>query len=386
MTHLAVNGWFIDLPHTGTGRYLRQLLSGLPALADKLDITLVAPQAKLSALAPGDLPSQVRLHGTGGGTGRAAKVLFEQWGFPRACRQLQADLAHVPHWAPPLSSPVPVVVTIHDIIPVLVPDARASRLTQFYTSLVTVAARGANWIITDSEASRQDIIEFLNVDPARVSTVYLAADERFNTDARLTDEIRAKYGLPERYILYLGGFQKRKNVHQLVGAWTWAAGSIGDEIPLVIAGKLPDNPDGKMFYDLPKLAKELKVDGSVRFIGQVDDDDLPALYAGADVFAYPSIYEGFGLPVLEAMACGTPVLTTDKSSLGEVAGDACYLIPDPGDTRLMGAGLIATAINENLHDELRRKGLLQAARFSWRKTVTETLVVYDKVLSSIEQQ
>ncbi len=178
----------------------------------------------------------------------------------------------------------------------------------------------------------------------------------------------------------MGGFQRRKNVHQLIAAWTWAAAAIGEYTPLVIAGRLPGHPDGKLFYDLPALADKLELRDSIRFIGAVDQADMPQLYAGAEVFVYPSAYEGFGLPPLEAMACDTAVVTTDKSSLAEVVGDAAYLIPDPTDARLMGAAIIAVAINSDVNAELRRKGRLQARKFSWQRTAEQTLAVYRRVL------
>jgi glycosyltransferase involved in cell wall biosynthesis len=189
------------------------------------------------------------------------------------------------------------------------------------------------------------------------------------------DPIREKYGLTEGYVLYLGGFDPRKNVRGLLSAWTWASGSIGQGYPLVIGGRLPA-PDGELFEDYPALARELDIDETVKFIGAVDEADKPALYRGALAFAYPSRYEGFGLPPLEAMACGVPVVTTTGGSLPEVMGSAGYLVP-PEDTRTFAAAIITIVVEPSVHDDLRARGLAQAQKFSWEKTARETAAAYE---------
>ena len=382
MPHVVVNGWFLSQPRTGSGQYLLNLLRALPEAAPNWRVTVVAPQRVLDAVAADALPESIQRHSVGGGTGHLAKVWFEQIGFPTACRKLKADVAHVPYWGPPLSSPAPVVCTIHDVIPLLLPEHRGGWRVQLYTALVSVAARGVSEVIADSRASQQDIITHLGLPEERVSVVYLAAEARYHPRVMLTPAIREKYNLPENYVLYLGGFMRRKNVHQLIAAWTWVAPSLGEQFSLVIAGALPDQPDGRMFYDLPALVEELKLTETVRFIGAVEEADKPQLYAGAELFVFPSAYEGFGLPPLEAMACGVPVLTTDRSSLGEVVGNAAYLIPDPEDARLMGAGIIALIVNGDLRTDLQMKGKRQAATFSWQKTATETVAIYQRALAA----
>jgi glycosyltransferase involved in cell wall biosynthesis len=378
---VAVNGWFLAAErdaHTGTGQYLRALLMWLPR---------VAPQHAYSVVVPGegdlslDVSPDVHVHRLRCGAGNWDKVRFEQSLFPAACRALKADLAHVPHWAPPLVSPVPVVVTVHDIIPLLLPEYRGGPRVRAYTALVAAATLGAALVLADSERSRADILKHIGLPAGRVRTVHLAADARYTPqhDWREDEAARARYDLPEAYVLYLGGFDARKNVRALLSAWSWAAGSIGESYPLVLGGALP-TPDGRLFEDYRALAAELNIADTVRFAGPIAEADKPAVYRGAAAFAFPSRYEGFGLPPLEAMACGVPVITTDAGSIGEVVGEAAFLI-DPADARRFGAGLITCVVEPSVADHLRARGLEQARKFSWERTARETVAAYESVLS-----
>ena len=376
---VVLNGWFLaHHPHTGTGQYLRALLEWLPRVAPQHEYVVVAPEGKEAArveAGPGWQVEAVR-----SGAGNLAKLWFEQSTFPGAAGRLKADVAHVPHWAPPLRSPAPIVVTVHDIIPALLPAYRGSLLVRLYTALVAAATAGAARVLADSEASAKDIQTQLRLPAERVRTIYLAAGPQYTPkgDWRVDDPLREKYGLSEGYVLYLGGFDARKNVRGLLSAWTWAANSIGQSYPLVIGGQLP-TPDGDLFEDFPAIAKELDIADTVKFIGPVAEADKPALYRGATAFAYPSRYEGFGLPPLEAMASGVPVVTSTGGSLPEVMGSAGYLIP-ADDTRTFGAALLTIVVEPSVHDDLRQRGLEQAKKFSWEKTARETAAAYEEVI------
>src|SRR5687768_5702265 len=301
---IVLNGWFlVHHPHTGTGQYLRALLQWLPQVAPQHEYHVVVPAgAGASVPEPG---AGYQLHPVRSGSGNFAKLWFEQALFPRVSRKLKAGVVHVPHWAPPLASPAPIVVTVHDIIPVLLPAYRGSRFVRLYTALVSAATAGAARVLADSDASAKDIQEHLRIPQERIRTIYLAAGPQYAPKGgwHVDDPIREKYGLSEGYVLYLGGFDTRKNVRGLLSAWTWAANSIGQGYPLVIGGKLP-TPDGALFEDYPALAAEMDLADTIKFIGAVDEADKPALYRGATAFVYPSRYEGFGLPPLEAMASG----------------------------------------------------------------------------------
>jgi glycosyltransferase involved in cell wall biosynthesis len=370
---VALNGWFLTHdPQTGTGQYLRALLEWLPRVSPQHAWLLV-----LGSVAPPAIEGwQVEV--VPSGASDLAKVWFEQALFPRACRRLRADVAHVPYWAPPLRSPAPIVVTVHDIIPAHLPAYRGRALARLYMALVSAATPGAAQVLADSEASARDIQQHLRLPAERVRTVYLAAGAAYTLrgDAQADDAARDKYGLAEGYVLYLGGFDIRKNVRGLLAAWTWASDSIGEGYPLVIGGRLPA-PDGVMFEDYAAIARELGVADTVKFIGHVDEADKPALYRGAQAFVYLSRYEGFGLPPLEAMACGVPVVTTTAGSLPEVMGSAGYLVP-PDDTRTIGAAILTIVVEPSVHDDLRARGLEQARKFSWEKTARETVEAYER--------
>lgn len=372
---IALNGWFLSHDtQSGSGRYARALLRWLPRVAPEHELVAIAPEAPTAT----DLDADARITWVTAPTsqGNWGKLLFEQVHFPRACAEQGADLAHVPYWAPPLRSPVPVVTTVHDVIPLLFPEYRGSLLARAYTALVSAAARGSQLVLTDSDASRQDILRLLRLPAERVRAIPLAADEIFQpSDAFLADAaVRQAHQLPEAYVLTLGGFDVRKNVRGLLAAWTWVANALGDSYPLVIAGD-PPRPDGRLFPDVRRLVVELGLTDSVIFAGAISQDDLPAVYRGAAVFVYPSRYEGFGLPVLEAMACGTPVVACQAASIPEVAGDAAYLV-DPDDTRALGAAILTPIVNPDFAEGMKQRALARAAQFSWERTARETAEAY----------
>ena len=299
--------------------------------------------------------------------------------FSRTCRRLGADVAHVPYWAPPLRPSVPTVVTIHDLIPLLLREYRGSPWVRLYTTLVSTAARSAALVLTDSEASRQDIIAHLGLPAERVRVIYLAADARYTSTPVPEDiQIRARYSLPDRYVLYLGGFDVRKNVTTVLSTYRRAGPVIGEACPLVIAGRLPER-DTPFTPDPRRLAREQDIDERfVHFTGFVDEGDKPALYRGAVAFIFPSRYEGFGLPPLEALACGTPVVGSDVSSIPEVVGDAGVLLP-PDDAEGMAGALIQLATDDRFHAELGRRAPAQATRFSWKRAARKVLAAYRDV-------
>jgi glycosyltransferase involved in cell wall biosynthesis len=185
--------------------------------------------------------------------------------------------------------------------------------------------------------------------------------------------------LPQGYVLYLGGFDARKNIETLLQVYTWAQDTLGQDFPLVIAGQLPDTHND-FFRDPRVIAKALEVEDVVRFIGPVAEEDKPALYRGAMAFLYPTRYEGFGLPALEALACGVPVVGSHASSVPEIVGAAGMLV-DPDDARSMAGALIAVVTEYELHERLAKAAIEQAARFSWEKCAGETLLAYQDALA-----
>jgi glycosyltransferase involved in cell wall biosynthesis len=374
---LAINAWFWNRPDTGSGQYTRRLVEALLARDAAPRITLVAPGDW--EIEPPQGANVVRVGRPG--RGHLSKAWFEQIGFPRVCQRLGADLAHVPYWAAPLRSRTPVVVTVHDLVPLLLPEYRGGALARLYTGLVAATARGAAAVLTDSGASQRDIIHHLRLDESRVYAVPLAAGPEYHpSPAGLPDtDIARKYDLPPRYVLYLGGYDVRKNVGTLLQAYTYVRGGVSDACPLVLAGRLPERASVR-FPDVRAQIERQGLDDVVRLIGEVDEADKPGLYRGAEVFVYPSRYEGFGLPPLEAMSCGTPVVVAESSSLPEVVGGAGFLVA-PDDARHMAGAILALLMQDDLAREMSRRGIEQAARFGWARTAAETQAVYQRALS-----
>ena len=377
--HIAMNGWFWDQESTGSGQYLRQLVSHLKKAAPDLELSLILPP---HIQRPDDVADGVRVIQTGARnrSGRLAKVFFEQRTFPQAAKNANADLAHVPYWGAPLSCPIKLVTSVLDVIPLQFPIYNQGLLAHLYTSLVSAAARGSSHIITISETAKLDIEEQLNIPEDQITVTYLAADERFHPrlDSQRDEAIRNKYDLPEQFVLYLGGFDWRKQVNTLLLAYTYVGEADGDTFPLVIAGQEPDW-DGRLFPDLRQYSRQLKIEDYVRWIGFVDEADKPSLYRLADVFVFPSIYEGFGLMALEAMASGTPVVTSKALVFEEVLEEAAYMVEN---ARQMAGAIIALLIQQPLRETMINQGLALASNYSWRKTAGETLAVYEQTLNS----
>jgi len=380
--HVAVNGYFWQRPFVGSGQYTRNLVYYLNRLVSDLEITLVVPQFP-DEPEPDDVPPSVRLKKVAARPGHLGKVWFEQRQFPAACQEVQATIVHVPYWGGPLQSPAPLVVTVHDLTTLLVPEYRRGAKARLYNALVSASARGADHIVTDSLASKREIEEYLGIQAERVTAVPLAVGSQYTPkENNLVDMATLrKYDLPDFYVLYLGGYEIHKNVTTLLLAWTYVGQALGQEYPLVLAGKKPKEVSAT-FPDYDEYIKKLRIEEYVRWIGFVEEADKPVLYRNAESFVFPSRREGFGLPVLEAMACGTPVVASSSTSLPEIVGDAGFIV-DPDDARAMAGAIIATVVQENLAADLRQKSQQQAATFSWEKTATETLLIYDRVLAGL---
>jgi glycosyltransferase involved in cell wall biosynthesis len=379
--HIALNGWFWDQPHTGSGQYLRRLLTALRRVAPELGFTLILPT---HIAQPQDVPDGVSVIHASAGRGNIGKVWFEQRAYPAAVARLKADIAHVPYWAPPLSVDAKLVVSILDVIPLLIPDYASSLGARLYTSLVTATARGAAHVLTLSNAAKSDIVQKIGYPAKQITVTHLAADERYHPrlGAERDATVKAKYNLPDRFVLYLGGFDVRKQVNRALLAYTYVGPAEGQEVPLVLAGREPvwSKP---LFPDLRAYAKELNIEEYVQWIGYVDEEDKPALYRLATAFVYPSIAEGFGLPVLEAMASGTPVIACDIPVMREIVGDAAYLVAQDSE-RQMAAAILALLLQNPLSEQMIQRGLGQATRYSYRKAAKETVSAYERVMRQEE--
>jgi len=380
---LGISGFFWNRGATGSGQYTHQLVRGLSRLPNGPQLLLFRAENEEDQGRVPDARGEMQERVLGSPvplTRNLFKVWFEQVALPRACRNEGVDLVHVPYFAPPLVAGTKAVVTIHDLIPLVLPAYRESAWVRLYTRLVTAGARRAAAIVTDSRSSRDDILHLLGVPSSRVHLVHLAADEAFRpvADGKQVERVRERYGLPRQYVLYLGGFDQRKNLGTLLAAYATLGKDVSGRAKLVIAGQLPSR-DTDFFPDPRRQVQTHGLGDRVIFLGWVPEEDKPALYSGATLFVYPSLYEGFGLPVLEAMCCGTAVIASNSASLPEIAGNAAVLF-DPHDVEGLAEAINALLQHPDRRERLAAKGLDRARFFSWEKTVAQTIEVYESVI------
>jgi glycosyltransferase involved in cell wall biosynthesis len=352
----------------GVHQYIYQLLRHLCLADDGLRYTVL--------LGEGELPPDVALTWLRSRwpTSRAAvRVAWEQLVQPWALRRIEADLVHGPAFIGPLLAPCPVVVTIHDLSFIRFPALFRPVNRLYLTVLTRLSARCAQRLIAVSLHAAAETTRLLGVPQERIDVVYHGVDPVFRPlPADQVAAFRRRQGMPDRFVLFVGTLEPRKNLVRLVEAFA----RIRDgRTRLVLAGG-----KGWLYGELFARVEGLGLQGEVVFPGYVNNDDLYLWYNAATALAYPSVYEGFGLPVLEAQACGTPVLTSDVSSLPEAAGDAALLV-DPYDVEALATGLGRMLTDESLRLELRERGLVHAERFSWPRTAQQTARVYRRALA-----
>jgi glycosyltransferase involved in cell wall biosynthesis len=287
------------------------------------------------------------------------------------------DLFHATHYVIPPLARARAVVTIHDIIHVLYPQFLPNRAALVYARvMIRRALKRADRILTVSYNSKRDLVDYFGIPPARIEVVYNGVADRFRPEAAHADRDRVagKYGLPRPYLLFLGGEKPHKNVRNVLRAFAEARREKALPHALVLAGPMPKNRSR-----VEALISALDLDQRVVRPGVVPEEDLPGLFAGADAFIYPTLYEGFGLPVIEAMACGVPVLTSSTSALQEIAGGYAYLV-DPMDVDAIAHGIVDLATDPKRRQEFAELGKRRARDFSWDRAAEETLRIYAEAL------
>jgi glycosyltransferase involved in cell wall biosynthesis len=304
----------------------------------------------------------------------------EQITVPRDLRRERADLFHAPHYVLPPLTPCKSVVTIHDCIHLRFPQYLPNKLAYAY-------ARGSLWtathqssrILTVSEASKRDILDYFNVRPEKIHVIYNGIDERFSEPPAEDDvaRVRERYQLDDPFILYAGNIKPHKNLERTIEAFHLLRRGGGfDEVKLVMIG----DEIGK-YAALRHAVHRHKLHKYVRFFGFVPDRTLAILYRLAGVFVFPSLYEGFGLPPLEAMASGTPVITSNVSSLPEVVGDAALLV-DPLQPEAIADAMRRVLTDAELRKDLKARGLIRAQQFSWERSIRRVREIYGEVLET----
>jgi glycosyltransferase involved in cell wall biosynthesis len=358
-------------PLTGVGRYLTQLAAFLaadPAAADLTFLTLIrAGEAPVSPL-----PARIAPRPAGGSL---PLTVSQQLILPAAVMRFPYALYHYPNFDVPVLLRGPVVATCHDLEPLRHPELFSSPIVWFYR-LFAQGLRRASHVITVSASTAHDVEQLLGIPPDRITPIHHGVDDRFTPAA--DDEkarCRAVYDLPATYVCYVGNTMPHKNLPRLIEAMALVVRHRPDASLMLVGA-----PD-KYRPAVEAAVERFGLQRAVRFLGRVPEADLPAIMSAAAVFAFPSLYEGFGLPVLEAMACGTPVVTSTRASLPEVVGDAAATV-DPLDSSGLAEQILRLIEDPGEAARLREAGLRRARAFTWRRCALEHLAVYRKVLGA----
>jgi glycosyltransferase involved in cell wall biosynthesis len=306
---------------------------------------------------------------------RPIRILWEQLVLPPLLKRGCFDLLHAPGYVAPLLSPVSVVVTLYDLLAFTHPEFCTAANRLHYRLLVPLSLRKAARIIVPSEATRRDLLRCMPAVAGKVRVIPLGIGDEFRParDEAAMLRLRGKYGLAGRFILFVGGLEPKKNLARLIESYRLLRLNPNLRHQLVIAGALSWDRDR-----VQRAARAQGVADSVLFTGFVPPEELPTLYAMADLFVFPSLYEGFGLPPLEAMACGTPAIVSDRGALPEIAGRAARIV-DPLSPEAIAGAMEAVLTNPAIHADLRDKGLACARQFSWSGTAAATEAVYQEI-------
>lgn len=359
---VAVDARLVAYQPAGIGNYTLSLLAGLAALVEREHLLVLT--GRRDSLVAQALPRARRRR-----LMTPPHHRLEQAGLAVELASVDADVYHAPDVVPPFVRRMPAVVTVHDLAFVRWPGLLTSESRRYYGQIGR-AVRSAERAIAVSCCTRDDLIGLVGADPRRIDVVYEAADPRFRPAAR--DEIdaaRARHRLPDQYFLFVGTREPRKNLGRLLEAYAVVATNPGAP-GLVVAGR-----PGWLSENLEQRAAELGIAERVRFTGGLPSQELAAVYSGALGFVFPSLYEGFGLPALEAMACGTPAVVARAGALPEIVGDAALLV-DPLDVGALAVALGQLWREPSLRSDLIGRGRERVGRFSWRRAAAETLDVY----------
>lgn len=355
---------------SGVSTYIRHLVQEMGTLEWPGEMLVYLPSPDAAREIPGRLRARVspiELHRP------AARILWQHSLFPFLLARDRVALLHATMNVAPWWTPCPVVVTIHDLAYLRYPEVHPLGRRLYLSALTRITVRRARAIVAVSRFTRDEIVRFFRVPPQRIRVIYEGYDPAFRPlPAAEVEAFRKQHNLPERYLLYVGNLEPRKNLPTLVRAFARIAAE--HDLVLVLAG-----PPGWGYTGLFRLVEALGLEGRVRFPGFVPAEELPLWYNAAVAFVYPSRYEGFGLPPLEAMACGTPVVVSSASSLPEVVGEAAVQV-DPDDVDSLAGALLELLTRHELRETYRERGPERARRFSWSRAARETLFLYRELL------
>jgi glycosyltransferase involved in cell wall biosynthesis len=358
----------------GIGTYIRNLVTELAAIDDSSQYVLLTRAGDTGTAAAAGANFVARVEAS------RPYSIGEQWHVPRAVARERADLLHEPHYVLPLLARCRTIVTIHDCIHLRFPEYLPSRAAFFYAhTMIRLATRKADRVLTVSNASKQDILHYTGVPEEKITVIHNGLDARFAAvpDAESVERVRQRFQLTHPFVLYVGNIKPHKNVQRLIAAFAAMREDGPDELKLVVVGDETSRHPG-----LRQAVHRHRLDKYVRFFGFQPAATLVVFYRLARAFVFPSLYEGFGLPPLEAMANETPVVTSNVSALAEMAGGAAVLV-DPYDVASIADGMRRAVADEALRRDLIARGRARAAEFSWRRAATATHAVYRDVLGRV---
>ncbi len=368
MARIGIDARLTYYTQGGIAQYTQHLIRALAALEPAHEFLILHSRKDTRNLAI--TPDQRRIR-----CWTPAHHRFERLALAVEIAPLRLHLLHSPDFIPPLDGRYRSVITVHDLAFLRYPQFLTAASRRYYNNQIAAAVARADAIIAVSEATRADLLDLLNVPPQKITVIAEAAGEQFHPiPPEEVKRLRAKRSLPTGYILFVGTIEPRKNINGLLHAYAHLRTILPDAPPLVVVGKR-----GWLDEEVFTLCKDLALEQWVIWYGSADPADLPALYSGAAVFCLPSFYEGFGLPSLEAMACGTPVIVSNCSSLPEVVGEAGLLV-NPHDASEIAEALRRVLTDSDLAAEMRQRGLQRAAMFSWAETARQTLALYERTL------
>jgi glycosyltransferase involved in cell wall biosynthesis len=367
--HIGIDVRITYYTRGGISTYVLRLLQALAALDEETDYCVLHSRKDRRPPLPGPNFRSVACW-------TPAHHRWERWALGMEVSRLGLDLLHSPDFIPPAFGYRRSVITVHDLNFLYYPQFLAAESRCYYNGQIAWAVSRADHVLADSHATKADLVSMLDVEPEKVTVVHLAADPTYSPLAEVeARKVVAKYGLEPGYLLFVGTLEPRKNLPGLLQAYRLLRDEGATRAPLVMVGG-----KGWLYDEIFERVETLHLVEHVRFLHGVPDGDLPGLYSAAGVLTTPSFYEGFGLPALEAMTFGIPVVVSDRASLPEVVGEAGLLV-NPDDPEDIAGALGRVLTEEPLRARMREQGLAQAARFTWERAARETLAVYRAVLA-----
>jgi len=354
----------------GIGRYVRELFKHVGKIDQRNFYLLLVPRdATLHPIPPNFRYLRLPL------SERLVYIFWQRLRIPIPAEAFTGRLAlfHSPDFVLPPLALTPSILTIHDLSFLRLPECFTPNLLNYLSKAVPRSIKRANLILADSGNTRKDLLELMGLPPEKVEVLYAGVGENFKPSDG--EKARTRYGLPRRFILSLGTLEPRKNFVRLVRAFATVKSNLklGNDLKLVIAGRM-----GWLYNGVFRAVEECGLEGDVIFPGYVEEEDLPSLYSAAELFVYPSLYEGFGLPPLEAMACGVPVVASEAPPLPEILGDAALFF-SPYDEEGMASAIERALLDDGLRRKLREKGFARSSLFSWDKSARKLLEIYQRL-------